>query len=183
MRHFFLPVTVCALAQCAGREHAKAMRERIDGEVQKRWRRSAALVSAAAYGDDDRVRTELINYAHPDSADSTSVTALDAALNGNHPRVVSLLLAAGSNSRKTRYFTALQTLFSHFELLEGAGEGGLNYRGICAGPDGLLYCAPLYSSSVLVFYPWTRNLTFIEGAGDGAMKYAGICAGPDGRLY
>ena len=97
VRHFFLPVTVCALAQCAGREHAKAMRERIDGEVQKRWRRSAALVSAAADGDEDRVRTELINYAHPDSADSTSVTALDAALNGNHPRVVSLLLAAGSN--------------------------------------------------------------------------------------
>ena len=29
--------TVCALAQCAGREHAKAMRERIDGEVQNRW--------------------------------------------------------------------------------------------------------------------------------------------------
>ena len=44
MRHFFLPVTVCALAQCADREHAKAMRERIDGEVQKRWNRSAALV-------------------------------------------------------------------------------------------------------------------------------------------
>ncbi len=40
--------------------------------------RSAALVSAAADGDEDRVRTELINYAHPDSADSTSVTALDA---------------------------------------------------------------------------------------------------------
>ena len=77
MRHFFLPVTVCALAQCADREHAKAMRERIDGEVQKRWRRSAALVSAAADGDENRVRTELINYAHPDSADSTSVTALD----------------------------------------------------------------------------------------------------------
>ena len=77
---FFLPVTVCALAQaqCAGREHAKAMRERIDGEIQKRWRRSAALVSAAADGDEDRTRTELINYAHPDSADSTSVTALDA---------------------------------------------------------------------------------------------------------
>ena len=56
MRHFFLPVTVCALAQCADREHAKAMRERIDGEVQKRWRRSAALVSAAADGDEDRVR-------------------------------------------------------------------------------------------------------------------------------
>ena len=72
MRHFFLPVTVCALAQCADREHAKAMRERIDGEVQKRWRRSVALVSAAADGDEDRVRTELINYAHPDSADSTS---------------------------------------------------------------------------------------------------------------
>ena len=88
MRHFFLPVTVCALAQCADREHAKAMRERIDGEIQKRWRRSAALVSAAADGDEDRVRSELINYAHPDSADSTSVTALDAALNGNHPRVV-----------------------------------------------------------------------------------------------
>ena len=104
MRHFFLPVTVCALAQCADREHAKAMRERIDGEVQKRWRRSAALVSAAADGDEDRVRTELINYAHPDSADSTSVTALDAALNGNHPRVVSLLLAAGSNPRRNRYF-------------------------------------------------------------------------------
>ena len=69
---------VCALAQCADREHAKAMRERIDGEVQKRWHRSAALVSAAADGDEDRVRTELINYAHPDSADSTSVTALDA---------------------------------------------------------------------------------------------------------
>ena len=35
--------TVRALAQCADREHAKAMRERIDGEVQKRWRRSAAV--------------------------------------------------------------------------------------------------------------------------------------------
>ena len=108
--------TVCALAQCAGSEHAKAMRERIDGEVQKRWRRLAALVSAAAVGDEDQVRTELINYAHPDSADSTSVTALDAALNGNHPRVVSLLLAAGSNPRKTRYSTELQTLFGHFEF-------------------------------------------------------------------
>ena len=142
MRHFFLPVTVCALAQCADREHAKAMRERIDGEVQKRWRRSAALVSAAADGDEDRVRTELINYAHPDSADSTSVTALDAALNGNHPRVASLLLAAGSNPRKTRYFTELQTLFGHFEFIQGAGEGGIKYSDICAGPDGLLYCSP-----------------------------------------
>ena len=56
MRHFFLPVTVCALALCAGRKHTKAMRERIDGEVQKRWCRSAALVSAAADGDEDRVR-------------------------------------------------------------------------------------------------------------------------------
>ena len=138
MRHFFLPVTVCALAQCADREHAKAMRERIDGEVQKRWRRSAALVSAAADGDEDRVRTELINYAHPDSADSTSVTALDAALNGNHPRVVSLLLAAGSNPRKTRYFTELQTLFGHFEFIQGAGEGSIKYSDLCGGPDGLL---------------------------------------------
>ena len=45
-------------------------------------------MSAAADGDEDRVRTELINYAHPDSADSTSVTALDAALNGNHLREI-----------------------------------------------------------------------------------------------
>ena len=59
MRHFFLPVTVCALAHCAGREHAKAMRERIDGEVQKRWRRSAALVSAAAGGDEDLAVNQL----------------------------------------------------------------------------------------------------------------------------
>ena len=174
--------TVCALAQCAGREHAKAMRERIDGEVQKRWRRSAALVSAAADGDEDRVRTELINYAHPDSADSTSVTALDAALNGNHPRVASLLLAAGSNPRKTRYFTELQTLFGHFEFIQGAAEGGIKYSDICAGPDGLLYCSPFNASSVLVIDPCARTLSFIEGAEEGGLKYFGICAGPDGML-
>ena len=100
----FVCLFVCLLVRWFVCEHTKAMRERIDGEVQKRWCRSAALVSAAADGDEDRVRTELINYAHPDSADSTSVTALDAALNGNHPRVASLLLAAGSNPRRNRYF-------------------------------------------------------------------------------
>ena len=140
-------------------------------------------MSVAADGDEDRVRTELINYAHPDSADSTSVTALDAALNGNHSRVVSLLLAAGSNPQKTRYFTELQTLFGHFEFIQGAGEGGIKYSDICAGPDGLLYCAPFNASSVLVIDPCARTLSFINGAGDLGMKYYGICAGPDGLLY
>ena len=63
--------TVCALAQCAGMQHTKMIRERIDGEVQKRWQRSAALVNAAADGHEERVLTELRNYAHPDSTDHT----------------------------------------------------------------------------------------------------------------
>ena len=88
-----------------------------------------ALVSAAADGNEDRVRTELINYAHPDSADSTSVTALDAALNGNHPRVVSLLLAAGSNPLIFYIDPGTSTL----SFINGVGEGAKKYQTICLG--------------------------------------------------
>ena len=59
----------------------------------------------------------------------------------------------------------------------------MKYRGICAGPDGLLYCAPWNAPTVLVIDPWTRTLGFIKGAGETGEKYFGICAGPDGRLH
>ena len=57
------------------RRSAALVSAAVDGDEDRR--RSAALVSATADGDEDQVRPELINYAHPDSADSTSVTALD----------------------------------------------------------------------------------------------------------
>ena len=65
----------------------------------------------------------------------------------------------------------------------GAGEGGIKYSDICAGPDGLLYCSLFNASSVLVIDPCARTLSFIEGAEEGGLKYFGICAGPDGMLY
>ena len=71
----------------------------------------------------------------------------------------------------------------HFEFIQGAGEGGIKYSDICAGPDGLLYCSPFNASSVLVIDPYARMLSFIEGAEEGGLKYLGICAGPDGMLY
>ena len=89
--------TVCALVQCAGMQHAKMIRERLDKEVQKRWRRSVALVSAAADGDEERVVTELRHFADPDTEDTMGMTALYAALAGKHNRIVSILLEAGAN--------------------------------------------------------------------------------------
>ncbi len=56
------------------------------------------------------------------------------------------------------------------------------YYGICAGPDGRLYCDPLCSSSVLVIEPEAQSLSFIESAGEAGWKHVGICAGSDGRL-
>ena len=41
-------------------------------------------------------------------------------------------------------------------FIEGAEEGGLKYWGICAGPDGMLYCAATAASSVLVIDPRKR---------------------------
>ena len=90
--------TVCALAQCAGMQHAKMIRERLDKEVQKRWRRSVALVSAAADGDEEGVVTELRHFADPGTEDTMGMTALDAALAGKHNRIVSILLEAGAVS-------------------------------------------------------------------------------------
>ena len=94
--------TVCALVQCAGMQHAKMIRERLDKEVQKRWRRSVALVSAAADGDEERVVTELRHFADPDTEDTMGMTALDAALAGKHHRIVSILLEAGASHQKNK---------------------------------------------------------------------------------
>ena len=68
-------------------------------------------------------------------------------------------------------------------FIEGAEEGGLKYFGICAGPDGMLYCAATATSSVLVIDPRTQTLSFIEGAVGSGLKWSGICASPAGRLY
>ena len=68
-------------------------------------------------------------------------------------------------------------------FIEGAEEGGLKYFGICAGPDGMLYCAATAASSVLVIDPRTQTLSFIEGAVGSGLKWSGICAGSAGRLY
>ena len=68
------------------------------------------------------------------------------------------------------------------KFIQGTGEGGMKYSDFCAGPDGLLYCPPFKTSSVLVIDPCARTLSFIEGAGEGGLKYFGICAGPDGML-
>ena len=65
----------------------------------------------------------------------------------------------------------------------GAGEGGIKYSDICAGPDGLLYGSAFNAFSVLVIDSCARTLSFIEGAEEGGLKYFGICAGPDGVLY
>ena len=101
--------TVCVLVQCAGMQHAKMIRERLDKEVQKRWRRSVALVSAAADGDEERVVTELRHFADPDTEDTMGMTALDAALAGKHNRIVSILLEAGA--RHEKQFFARKKLF------------------------------------------------------------------------
>ena len=42
-------------------------------------------------------------------------------------------------------------------FIEGAEEGGLKYFCICAGPDGMLYCAATAASSVLVIDPRTQT--------------------------
>ena len=68
-------------------------------------------------------------------------------------------------------------------FIEGAEEGGLKYFGICAGPDGMLYCAATAASSVLVIDPRTQTLSFIEGAVGSGLKWSGICASPAGRLF
>ena len=44
---------------------------------------------------------------------------------------------------------------------------GSKYFGICMGPDGLLYCGPCNSTSVLVVDPVSQALSFIAGAGEG----------------
>jgi len=56
-------------------------------------------------------------------------------------------------------------------FIEGAEEGGLKYFGICAGPDGMLYCAATAASSVLVIDPRTQTLSFIEGAVGSGLKW------------
>ena len=55
-------------------------------------------------------------------------------------------------------------------FIEGAEEGGLKYFGICAGPNGMLYCAATAASSVLVIDPRTQTLSFIEGAVGSGLK-------------
>ena len=50
---------------------------------------------------------------------------------------------------------------------EGVMEGHGSYKGICAGPDGKLYCAPLNASRVLVIDPVSGTLAFLDGAGEG----------------
>ena len=55
-------------------------------------------------------------------------------------------------------------------FIEGAEEGGLKYFGICAGSDGMLYCAATAASSVLVIDPRTQTLSFIEGAVGSGLK-------------
>ena len=59
----------------------------------------------------------------------------------------------------------------------------MKYFGICAGPDGRLYCAPGNASTVLVIDPGTQTLSFIEGAGSGGQKYSSICMAPNGVLH
>ena len=66
--------------------------------------------------------------------------------------------------------------------MKGAGETGEKYFGICASPDGQLYCGPCSASSVLVIHPGTRTLSFIGNIRDGGQKYCGICTGDDGVL-
>ena len=59
----------------------------------------------------------------------------------------------------------------------------MKYIGICAGPDGRLYCAPANASTMLVIDPEMRSLSFIAGAGSGGFKYSGICMAPNGVLH
>ena len=68
-------------------------------------------------------------------------------------------------------------------FIEGVGEGGTKYAGICAGPDGRLYCAPCNADTLLAIETETQTLSWIEGAGEGGWKQVGMSEGPDGRLY
>merc|ERR1719502_2187960 len=57
------------------------------------------------------------------------------------------------------------------------------YKGMCAGPDGKLYCAPYHASRVLIIDPPSGALSVMDGVGQEPDKYNSICAGPDGKLY
>ena len=150
------------------------LRERLDREAQKRRRRPVALVGAAADGDEEQVVTELRHFADPDTEDTMGMTALDAAPAGKHNRIVSILLEAGANHQKSTLCKELKHIFGRLTFIEGVGEGGHKYSGICAGPDGRLYCAPCDASKVLVIDPGTQTLSFMEGAGGGGMKYLSL---------
>ena len=71
-------------------------------------------------------------------------------------------------SSPRNFIFAIDSCARTLRFIEGAGEGGVKYAGICAGPDGLLYCAPRDASSVLVIDPGTSTLSFIDGAGKAA---------------
>ena len=58
----------------------------------------------------------------------------------------------------------------------------MKYIGICAGPDGRLYCAPCDASTMLVIDPEMRSLSFTAGAGSGN-QYSSICMAPNGVLH
>src|SRR5690606_5250443 len=64
-------------------------------------------------------------------------------------------------------------------------SGSEKWRGITAGPDGKLYCAPYNATDILVIDPVAGTATRTNMGADlsGTDKWRGIAAGPDGKLY
>ena len=63
----------------------------VESQIQRKLKQSRMLVDHAADGNIERIREELRGYAHPDSK-REGVSALTAALKGEHTEAIELLL-------------------------------------------------------------------------------------------
>jgi hypothetical protein len=64
----------------------------------------------------------------------------------------------------------------------GPGYGNLAYFGGCLGPDGNIYCAPLYANNILIINPTTNTVSYLS-TGFTSPVYRGIIMAPNGKLY
>src|SRR5690606_19023324 len=64
-------------------------------------------------------------------------------------------------------------------------SGDFKWRGIVAGPDSKLYCAPYSATDILIIDPASGRAqrTNMGVSLSGSSKWREIAAGPDGKLY
>ena len=66
-------------------------------------------------------------------------------------------------------------------FIEGVGEGGLKYAGICMASEGVLICAPGDASSVMQVLPFSEKLIWDRVATAGGSNFEVLMRSVFGR--